>query len=95
MPYIIRMIEEVRGLGMETCMTLGMLTADQAARLGAAGLDYYNHNLDLAGVLRRHHHHPHLSGPARYLEHVRGRRMKVCSGGIVGMGEQAKDRRAF
>ena len=46
MPYLLRMVEEVKAMGMETCMTLGMLTADQAQRLAQAGLDYYNHNLD-------------------------------------------------
>ena len=93
MPYILRMIEEVRGLGMETCMTLGMLTADQAARLGAAGLDYYNHNLDTSpefygDIITTRTYQDRLDT----LEHVRGAGMKVCSGGIVGMGEQAKDR---
>ena len=93
MPYIIRMIEEVRGLGMETCMTLGMLTADQAARLGAAGLDYYNHNLDTSPefygeIISTRTYQDRLDT----LEHVRSAGMKVCSGGIVGMGEQAKDR---
>lgn len=91
MPYILRMIEEVRGLGMETCMTLGMLTADQAARLGAAGLDYYNHNLDTSpefygDIITTRTYQDRLDT----LEHVRGAGMKVCSGGIVGMGEQAK-----
>jgi biotin synthase-like enzyme len=66
MPYILRMIEEVRGLGMETCMTLGMLTADQAARLGRRGSITTTTTRHLAGVLRRHHHHPHLSGQARH-----------------------------
>ncbi|MEL3925830.1 biotin synthase BioB [Aeromonas enteropelogenes] len=93
MPYILRMIEEVRGLGMETCMTLGMLTADQAARLGAAGLDYYNHNLDTSpefygDIITTRTYQDRLDT----LEHVRSAGMKVCSGGIVGMGEQAKDR---
>lgn len=93
MPYILRMVEEVRGLGMETCMTLGMLTADQAARLGAAGLDYYNHNLDTSpefygDIITTRTYQDRLDT----LEHVRGAGMKVCSGGIVGMGEQAKDR---
>ena len=46
MPYILKMVEEVKSLGLETCMTLGMLTRDQAVALKQAGLDYYNHNLD-------------------------------------------------
>ncbi len=70
-----------------------MLTADQAARLGAAGLDYYNHNLDTSpefygDIITTRTYQDRLDT----LEHVRGAGMKVCSGGIVGMGEQAKDR---
>lgn len=95
MPYILRMVEEVRGLGMETCMTLGMLTADQAARLGAAGLDYYNHNLDTSpefygDIITTRTYQDRLDT----LEHVRGAGMKVCSGGIVGMGSRQRIGRA-
>ncbi len=56
------MVEGVKALGMETCVTLGMLTGEQAKRLKASGLDYYNHNLDTSPeYLRRDHHHAHLS----------------------------------
>ncbi|MDP1025604.1 biotin synthase BioB [Sphingomonas sp. KR1UV-12] len=96
MDAIVQMVEGVRGMGMETCMTLGMLTPDQARRLGAAGLDYYNHNID--------------TSPERYdqvittrsfgerldtLEHVRAAGINVCCGGIVGMGETREDRIGF
>ena len=93
MPYILRMIEEVRGLGMETCMTLGMLTADQAARLGAAGLDYYNHNLDTSPefygkIVTTRTYQDRLDT----LDRVRGAGINVCCGGIVGMGESRQER---
>ena len=65
MPALIEMVKGVRAMGMETCMTLGMLTPKQAGMLADAGLDYYNHNIDTApGELCRGHHHPHLRGPA-------------------------------
>ena len=61
------MVAGVKALGLETCVTLGMLTGAQARRLKEAGLDYYNHNLDTSPrVLRRDHHHAHLPRPARY-----------------------------
>ena len=61
------MVSGVKALGLETCMTLGMLTQGQADRLAAAGLDYYNHNLDtLTRILWRDHPHPLLPGPAGY-----------------------------
>ena len=87
------MVHEVKALGMETCMTLGMLTKSQAERLAGAGLDYYNHNID--------------TGPQYYekvvttrtladrldtLQNVREAGMNVCCGGIVGMGEARRDR---
>ena len=89
MPYIIRMIQEVKGLGMETCMTLGMLTEDQAQQLAEAGLDYYNHNLDTSpefynAIITTRTYQERLDT----LQHVRDAGMKICSGGIVGMGEQ-------
>jgi biotin synthase len=74
-------------------MTLGMLTASQAERLGEAGLDYYNHNLDTS-----REHYPNVITTRTYddrlntLEHVRASGMKVCSGGILGLGEQRADR---
>jgi biotin synthase len=87
------MVEGVKALGMETCVTLGMLTADQAIRLKQAGLDYYNHNLDTSPEYYRH-----IISTRTYqdrldtLEHVRNAGMAVCCGGIVGMGESAGDR---
>ncbi|KQN25689.1 biotin synthase [Sphingomonas sp. Leaf33] len=96
MDAIVQMVEGVRGMGLETCMTLGMLTPAQAERLGQAGLDYYNHNID--------------TSPERYssvittrsfgerletLENVRSAGINVCCGGIVGMGEDREDRIGF
>ena len=96
MDAIVAMVAGVRAMGLETCMTLGMLTAAQAGRLAEAGLDYYNHNID--------------TSPERYgevittrtfaerietLEHVRDAGINVCCGGIVGMGETRGDRVGF
>ncbi len=96
MPAIIAMVKGVREMGMETCMTLGMLSEAQAAQLAEAGLDYYNHNID--------------TSPERYgeiittrgfeeridtLSRVREAGINVCSGGIVGMGETRGDRAGF
>ena len=96
MPAIIEMVKGVREMGMETCMTLGMLTPQQADMLKEAGLDYYNHNID--------------TSPERYdqvittrtmedrldtLSEVRRAGINVCSGGIVGMGETREDRVGF
>jgi biotin synthase len=87
------MVEGVKALGMETCVTLGMLTAPQAQRLKQAGLDYYNHNLDTSPEYYRH-----VITTRTYqerldtLEAVRDAGIHVCSGGIVGMGESAEDR---
>lgn len=96
MPAIIEMVKGVRGMGLETCMTLGMLTDHQADMLADAGLDYYNHNID--------------TSPERYNEVITTRTMddrldtlgqvrragiNVCSGGIVGMGETRADRVGF
>jgi len=93
LPQLEAMIAGVKAMGLETCVTLGMLDGDQAKRLKSAGLDYYNHNLD--------------SGPEYYgqvvttrtyqdrldtLEHVRSAGVSVCCGGIVGMGEARRDR---
>jgi biotin synthase len=90
---VCEMVEGVKALGMETCVTLGMLTAPQAARLKQSGLDYYNHNLDTSPEYYRH-----IISTRTYddrletLEHVRGAGINVCCGGIVGMGESAEDR---
>jgi biotin synthase len=96
MPAIVEMVKGVRQMGMETCMTLGMLTEAQASMLADAGLDYYNHNID--------------TSPERYgevittrtfedrletLDHVREAGINVCCGGIVGMGETRADRVGF
>jgi biotin synthase len=87
------MIEGVKALGLETCVTLGMLTAPQTARLKTAGLDYYNHNLDTSPeyygkVITTRVYQDRLDT----LEHVRDAGINVCCGGIVGMGEDESDR---
>jgi biotin synthase len=87
------MIEGVRALGLESCVTLGMLTATQAGRLADAGLDYYNHNLDTSPefygeVITTRTYQDRLDT----LGHVRDAGINVCCGGIVGMGEAAEDR---
>jgi biotin synthase len=91
--HVLQMVEEVRKLGMETCMTLGMLDEDQVQRLQLAGLDYYNHNLDTSPeyygeVITTRTYQDRLDT----LERVRNAGMNVCSGGIVGMGESRADR---
>jgi biotin synthase len=93
MPYVIDMVKEVKKLGLETCMTLGMLNRDQAIALQQAGLDYYNHNLDTSpeyygDVITTRTYQDRLDT----LSNVRNAGMHVCSGGIVGMGESASDR---
>ncbi|RTR39511.1 biotin synthase BioB [Shewanella canadensis] len=93
MPYLKDMVSEVKAMGMETCMTLGMLSVDQAEELAEAGLDYYNHNLDTSpeyygDIITTRTYQDRLDT----LSNVRASGMKVCSGGIVGMGEQASDR---
>ncbi len=90
---VIGMIDVVKQLGMQTCMTLGMLTATQAQRLKQAGLDYYNHNLDTSpefygNVITTRTYQDRLET----LEHVRKAGMSVCCGGILGMGESRGDR---
>jgi len=86
-------VREVKALGLETCMTLGMLDAEQAQSLDDAGLDYYNHNLDSApefygSVISTRTYQDRLDT----LAHVRQAGIKVCSGGIVGMGESRAQR---
>lgn len=93
MPYVLDMIKQVKGLGMETCMTLGMLDGDQAQQLANAGLDYYNHNLDTSpeyyeDIITTRTYQDRLNT----LQNVRDSGMKVCCGGIVGMGETLRDR---
>jgi biotin synthase len=93
MPHVVAMVKGVRDLGLESCMTLGMLTQEQAGELAEAGLDYYNHNLDTSpeyygDIITTRTYQDRLET----LDHVRDAGMKVCSGGIVGMGEQQTDR---
>jgi len=87
------MVEGVRALGMESCVTLGMLSAGQAERLAEAGLDYYNHNLDTSEefygkIITTRNYQDRLDT----LAHVRAAGINVCCGGIVGMGEGRGDR---
>ena len=96
MPAIVEMVQGVRAMGMETCMTLGMLSEKQAQMLADAGLDYYNHNIDTsperyAEVITTRSFEDRLDT----LEHVREAGINVCCGGIVGMGETRPDRVGF
>lgn len=87
------MIDVVKSLGLETCMTLGMLKAEQAERLKGAGLDYYNHNLDSsAGFYQQIISTRTYQDRLDTLRHVRDAGIHVCSGGIIGMGESERDR---
>lgn len=87
------MVSAVRELGMETCATLGMLTAPQAARLREAGLDFYNHNVDTSPEFYENIITTRtLQDRIDTLAHVREAGIKVCCGGIVGMGEEVDDR---
>lgn len=93
MPYVLELVREVKSMGLETCMTLGMLSNSQAERLAEAGLDYYNHNLDTS---REHYNNVittrSFDDRLLTLENVRNSGMKVCSGGILGLGESRQDR---
>jgi biotin synthase len=91
--HVCAMVEGVKALGLETCATLGMLTPPQAQRLKTAGLDYYNHNLDTSPeyydqIITTRSYRDRLDT----LAHVRDAGIRVCCGGIVGMGESAEDR---
>ena len=96
MDAVCAMVEGVKALGLETCMTLGMLEAGQATRLKAAGLDYYNHNIDTSPE-----HYAEVSTTRTFadrletLGHVRAAGINVCCGGIVGLGETRADRVGF
>jgi biotin synthase len=90
---VLEMVERVRAEGLETCMTLGMLDAQQALRLKHAGLDYYNHNLDTSpefygDIISTRTYEDRLDT----IRHVRSAGINVCCGGIVGMGETRADR---
>jgi biotin synthase len=96
MPALIEMVKGVREMGMETCMTLGMLSQAQAKQLADAGLDYYNHNIDTApenyaNVITTRTFEDRIET----LENVRAAGINVCCGGIVGMGETRADRIGF
>ena len=96
MEVVTQMIREVKALGMETCVTLGMLKEGQAEQLKEAGLDYYNHNVDTdadfySQVISTHTHADRLDT----ISLVRGAGIKVCSGGILGMGESRRNRAAM
>jgi len=96
MPAIVEMVKGVRQMGLETCMTLGMLSEKQAGQLAEAGLDYYNHNIDTspenyANVITTRSFEDRIET----LENVRGAGINVCSGGIIGMGEKREDRVGF
>lgn len=93
MDALCEMIQEVKALGMETCMTLGLLSSEQAVTLKEAGLDYYNHNIDTSPeyyneIITTRTFEDRL----KTLENVRDAGMKVCCGGILGMGETQADR---
>lgn len=93
---VLEMVREVKALGMQTCVTLGMLKAGQAEKLKDAGLDYYNHNLDTdkefyGQVIKSHTHDDRLDT----LDQVRDAGINVCSGGIIGMGESRRNRAAL
>ncbi len=93
MAQLTKMVSKVKDLGLETCMTLGMLDSKQAQQLKVAGLDYYNHNLDTSEgyyseVVTTRSYQDRLDT----LEHVRDAGIKICCGGIIGMGESRADR---
>ena len=96
MPAIVEIVKGVRAMGLETCMTLGMLTPKQADMLKEAGLDYYNHNVDTGPE-----YYERVISTRKYqdrldtLQNVRDAGINVCSGGIVGMGETREDRVGF
>jgi biotin synthase len=96
MAAVCRMVEGVKAMGLETCMTLGMLSGEQARQLKAAGLDYYNHNIDTSPE-----HYGEIISTRTFqerldtLEEVRSAGISVCCGGIVGMGESREDRVGF
>ncbi|HEX2794369.1 MAG TPA: biotin synthase BioB [Croceicoccus sp.] len=96
MPALTDMVRQVKAMGMETCMTAGMLTESQAHRLAEAGLDYYNHNVDTGPeYYERVATTRTLADRLLTLDYVREAGINVCCGGIVGMGETREDRVGF
>jgi biotin synthase len=96
MPAIVEIVKGVRAMGLETCMTLGMLTPRQAEMLAEAGLDYYNHNIDSSPEYYERVITTRTMGDRLdTLANVRAAGINVCSGGIVGMGETRADRVGF
>ena len=93
---VLTMVKEVKNLGLEVCCTLGMLSLKQAQKLKTAGLDFYNHNIDCS-----RNYYPKIITTRTYddrlntLTHVRQAGVKVCTGGIIGMGESSQDRMDF
>lgn len=96
LPIVADMIRKIKSLGLETCATLGMLNQNEAQTLAAAGLDYYNHNLDTSPsyykkIISTRTYQDRLDT----IKHVQNSDMKVCCGGIIGMGETRQDRIEF
>lgn len=96
MPFIVDVIKGVKSLGLETCMTLGMLTEEQTKMLADAGLDYYNHNLDTSpefyeNIITTRNYEDRLNTIKKLQEH----HIKICCGGILGMGESRRDHASF
>ena len=95
-PKVLAMIEQVKSLGLETCVTLGMLDKEQASQLKEAGLDYYNHNLDTSPrfyktIITTRTYQDRINT----IEHLVAANIHVCCGGIIGMGESRNDRIQF
>jgi biotin synthase len=93
LPKLLEMVKSVKNLGLETCLTAGMLEAEQAQQFKQAGLDYYNHNLDTSedyykNIITTHSYQDRLDT----LANIRNANLKTCSGGIIGLGESETDR---
>ncbi len=93
LPKLVDMVQSVKALGLETCLTAGMLEAEQAQQLQQAGLDYYNHNLDTSedyykNIITTHTYKDRLDT----LANIRNANLKTCAGGIIGLGETETDR---
>ena len=93
---VLEIVKSVKSLGLETCMTLGLLDQEQAQQLKAAGLDYYNHNLDTSAAYYKQITSTHTyQDRLDTLANVRDAHLKVCCGGIFGIGESLEDRAAL